>query len=216
MKLRPRAYTGEEIDVTYDIKRCIHAEECIKRMPAVFDLKKRPWIQPNNGDVDTLAEVITHCPTGALHYERKDGGAAEATPDTNSITLDEDGPVYLRGQITLKNTSGDVILEDTRVAMCRCGASNNKPLCDNEHLKIDFQASTTVGDEDSADIAEATGELVLEPSLNGPMHVTGNFEILGPDGSTLYRGNDTWLCRCGGSSNKPFCDNTHRTNGFEG
>lgn len=216
MQQKIRTYEGKNIDVKYDVKRCIHAEECVKGLPAVFNLQERRWIQPDKGDVDLLSEVVTRCPTGALHYERKDGGAAETTPTTNTIILDENGPLYIRGQIVLKNSDGDVVLQDTRMAMCRCGASKNKPLCDDEHVKIGFKASSTLAAKESADISDTSGILTLEPSQNGPMHVTGNFEILGPDGATLYRGNDAWLCRCGGSSNKPFCDSTHRKNGFEG
>ena len=73
-----RRYTSADIDVTYDVKRCIHAAECVRGLPAVFDTKKRPWVQPDKANADTVAEVILRCPSGALHYERKDGGAAES------------------------------------------------------------------------------------------------------------------------------------------
>ena len=216
MEQKIRTYEGENIDVKYDIKRCIHAEECVRGLPAVFNLKERRWIQPDNGDVDLLAEVVTHCPTGALHFERKDGGALESTPTTNTITLDENGPLYIRGQIVLMDVYGEVILEDTRMAMCRCGASKNKPLCDDEHAKISFKASGTMAVREDEEGVDVGGKLILEPEQNGPMHIVGNFEVIGSDGAVLYKGKEEWFCRCGGSSNKPFCDNTHRTNGFEG
>jgi uncharacterized Fe-S cluster protein YjdI len=53
-------------------------------------------------------------------------------------------------------------------------------------------------------------------SARGPLLVTGGVRILDADGAVLYEGERAALCRCGGSSNKPFCDGTHRTNGFEG
>ena len=48
----------------------------------------------------------------------------------------------------------------------------------------------------------------------GPVEVTGNFRILSSDGKILERDGPVFLCRCGGSANKPFCDNTHKRNGF--
>jgi CDGSH-type Zn-finger protein len=46
--------------------------------------------------------------------------------------------------------------------------------------------------------------------------VTGGVRIVDAEGSVLYEGERAALCRCGGSSNKPFCDGTHKINGFEG
>jgi uncharacterized Fe-S cluster protein YjdI len=53
-------------------------------------------------------------------------------------------------------------------------------------------------------------------SENGPLLVTGGVRILDAGGAVLYEGERAALCRCGGSSNKPFCDGTHKTNDFEG
>lgn len=46
------------------------------------------------------------------------------------------------------------LLEDTRVALCRCGASENKPLCDNSHVDVDFEAAGTRADAESDTQAE--------------------------------------------------------------
>jgi CDGSH-type Zn-finger protein len=40
--------------------------------------------------------------------------------------------------------------------------------------------------------------------------------VLDGEGNVLYEGDRAALCRCGGSANKPFCDGTHKTNGFAG
>ena len=57
----------------------------------------------------------------------------------------------------------------------------------------------------------------ISPVENGPYHVTGGLPVRGPEGEELAGGNESFLlCRCGGSSDKPFCDGTHRTNGFDG
>jgi uncharacterized Fe-S cluster protein YjdI len=58
--------------------------------------------------------------------------------------------------------------------------------------------------------------LEVRASENGPLLVSGGVRILDAGGAVLYEGERAALCRCGGSSNKPFCDGTHRTNGFRG
>ena len=50
----------------------------------------------------------------------------------------------------------------------------------------------------------------------GPLAVRGSTMLTAPDGSEVATVDRATLCRCGGSANKPFCDGTHRTNGFEG
>jgi uncharacterized Fe-S cluster protein YjdI len=57
--------------------------------------------------------------------------------------------------------------------------------------------------------------LEVRASAQGPLLISGGVRVLDTDGSVLYEGERAALCRCGGSSNKPFCDGSHRTNGFE-
>jgi CDGSH-type Zn-finger protein/uncharacterized Fe-S cluster protein YjdI len=215
-KLKSRVYRGESINVTYNVRRCIHAEECVNRLGTVFDMDKRPWIQPDQATVEQVAEAISHCPTGALHYERLDGGPVEEVPVVNTIVPEEDGPVYLSGNLIVQNVDGEQVYADTRLALCRCGVAENKPFCDNSHLKINFKApGTAVAPQNGGLDAEAGDTLVITPQVNGPVHVEGNFELRDQDGQFISRGSDVWLCRCGGSGNKPFCDGTHRKKGFE-
>ena len=213
--LRTRVYRGESINVIYSIRRCIHAEECVKRLDEVFDNNKRPWIQPDQATSEQIADTISHCPTGALHYQRLDGGPDEVVPTVNTIMLQEDGPVYLSGNLVVQNAEGERVYADTRLALCRCGVSENKPFCDNAHLKMDFKASgTALAPQNGEPDKEAGDKLVITPTVNGSVHIEGAFELRSSDGELIYRGSDTWLCRCGGSENKPFCDGAHRRNGF--
>lgn len=55
----------------------------------------------------------------------------------------------------------------------------------------------------------------VTPRLNGPYRIEGPIKLVDVDGKEFeVKDNIIFLCRCGGSSNKPFCDGTHRTNGF--
>lgn len=51
---------------------------------------------------------------------------------------------------------------------------------------------------------------------NGPLRITGNFRIKDGAGKEMEAPEELFLCRCGGSSNKPFCDGTHKKNQFRG
>lgn len=51
---------------------------------------------------------------------------------------------------------------------------------------------------------------------NGPLEVSGNFRIANSKGRIIEHEGTVYLCRCGGSSNKPFCNDTHKRNGFSG
>ncbi len=48
----------------------------------------------------------------------------------------------------------------------------------------------------------------------GPLEVTGNFRLVNSAGRIVETEETVYLCRCGGSSNKPFCDGTHKKTGF--
>jgi CDGSH-type Zn-finger protein/uncharacterized Fe-S cluster protein YjdI len=215
VKSRIRQYESDSIDVSYDIPRCIHAEECIKRLSTVFDASARPWIRPHQEPADRIAETIEHCPSGALHYVRKDEGGAEAVPETNAIFLNDDGPLYLRGNLTILDANEAPLLQDTRASLCRCGASQNKPLCDNSHKDIQFSAPPRNEIEVSETALADGGQLSVTATQNGPLHIVGNVTIFDSQNRVVFAGDEIWLCRCGGSANKPFCDSTHKRINFQ-
>lgn len=199
--------------MTYNVRRCIHAAECVRGLPAVFDTAKRPWIQPVNASGDAVAEVVMRCPTGALHFERKDGGTAEPVPAANRIIVMADGPLHVRGDVTIKSPQGETVETETRLALCRCGQSGNKPYCDNSHQAAGFADDGRLA-RSSSEEHDPSGPLAVTPAANGPLLLSGRFELVSADGKTIFRGERAALCRCGGSGSKPFCDGTHKSNGF--
>lgn len=210
-KPRMKSYWGTGIEVTYDVKRCIHAAECVRGLPEVFDTKKRPWVMPDNADADLVGEVVMRCPTGALHFVRSDGSSGEILPEKNTIVVTENGPLYVLGDVKVVTADGETLLEDTRVALCRCGHSKNKPFCDNSHWKTGFESSGNVSVKlQESDHWTEGGKIVVKTNENGPYHIQGNFEIRDSEGRVQFRGEKASLCRCGGSQSKPFCDNTHK------
>ena len=208
-------YPGVDVSVSYDLKRCIHAAECVKGLPQVFDPNKKPWIEPDQAGMVELAEVIVRCPTGALKYEA--ANSTEAVPAENAITIDPDGPLYVHGNVVIKSSDGTEMLKDTRVALCRCGASKNKPLCDGSHTKAGFADPGAIGEpklKESESGDDNTLTIVL--ANNGPLLFEGEVTIHCKDESNAVSGQKGALCRCGESKNKPFCDGAHKAIGFEG
>ena len=62
-----------------------------------------------------------------------------------TIRPSKNGPYIVEGTVELFDTDGNRIRVDKpRVALCRCGASSNKPFCDGTHSSIGFQAAETV------------------------------------------------------------------------
>ncbi len=217
MNAEPKRYPSPGIDVTYDVQRCIHAAECVRGLPQVFDTTRRPWIQPEQASPDQVAAVIERCPTGALQYARKDGAADEAPPPVNRATLVEDGPLYLHGQIEIRSPQGDLLYATTRVALCRCGASRIKPFCDNSHLQSGFRAGVSFPLPPASLPGQAErGAAVIIPQVNKSLKVTGPLEIIDGGSGQAERTSETYLCRCGASGSKPFCDGSHRRVGFSG
>ena len=51
---------------------------------------------------------------------------------------------------------------------------------------------------------------------NGPLMVEGAIHVTKSDGTTEIKENKTFLCRCGHSANKPYCDGSHKKNNFVG
>jgi CDGSH-type Zn-finger protein/uncharacterized Fe-S cluster protein YjdI len=205
-------YSSTQVEVFYDAKLCIHAGECVRGAPEVFDPNAKPWVKPDAASTEKLAQVIARCPTGALTMRRHDGVVAE-TVDKNTVAISANGPLYLRGQLTVHGSDG-VTTTMTRVALCRCGASKNKPFCDGSHRSSGFADAGGCAPKAAESAHAPHGPVAIKPSPNGSVMVEGWLELHAADGTTCISGDKTWLCRCGASKNKPFCDGSHKTIGF--
>ncbi len=212
--MRSRIYTfeSEQIIVHWDSMRCIHVEECIRCLPEVFDRDRRPWIDPSLATAERVAWACERCPTGALHYERLDGGPVEQTPGRNEIVVSSDGPLYVKGDVRVVDGGGQSLLKETRVALCRCGQSRNKPLCDGSHEKSGFEAegALTEAHVNGGEEGEpASGELLIRAANPGPLTIKGSAQIRGDRSNNCCLVRVGALCCCGKSKNKPFCDGSH-------
>ena len=178
--------------------------------PAVFRANTPgQGIHPDAMDADAVAAVASSCPSGAIRYERHDGGSNEVAPEVNQLKTRENGPYALHASLVV-----DGAADGFRATLCRCGLSGRKPWCDGSHVAGGFVASGEPKSGAVAALALRGGPLSFTPTANGPLRVQGNLEICSGTGRTVARVTDTLLCRCGQSNNKPFCDGSHRTAGF--
>ena len=56
--------------------------------------------------------------------------------------------------------------------------------------------------------------VTITVGADGPLEVSGPVEILASDGTVLRTTDKAYLCRCGHSAKKPFCDGAHKREGF--
>jgi uncharacterized Fe-S cluster protein YjdI len=123
-----KEYRSDEVTVSFDARRCLHFAECVRGLPEVFDVHKRPWIQPDQADSERVAAAVRRCPSGALHYVLADG-PAEIGERPTRVGFVDDGPMTLRGELVIETPAGE--LSETRAALCRCGRTGNAPFCDH-------------------------------------------------------------------------------------
>lgn len=207
--MKRKEYSGQDIAVTFDLGRCIHSRNCFLQLPDVFDPSNRPWVQPDKATAADVMAVVRNCPSGALAFRRGDG-TEEAPPKINRLAILENGPLVLAGDVCVED--GDA---QTRVALCRCGQSKNKPYCDHSHVEADFSTTGEPSPKTPPDGDGQGGAVRVDRVADGPLKIDGNVEICTGTGKRIAKVEKSFLCRCGASKNKPFCDGSHKGIGFK-
>jgi uncharacterized Fe-S cluster protein YjdI len=68
MKQVRKEYTNGEVTIVWQNALCIHSGNCVRGLPAVFDVHGTPWIRPEGAGTDAIVEQVKKCPSGALTY----------------------------------------------------------------------------------------------------------------------------------------------------
>jgi CDGSH-type Zn-finger protein/uncharacterized Fe-S cluster protein YjdI len=204
-------YRGGKIVVRFEGGKCIHSRNCVLGRPEVFQANvPGEWIKPDSVTPEEVVMTAMACPSGAITYERIDGGAQEAPPPVNVLRVRENGPLAIHADIRIGNEASR-----HRATLCRCGASKSKPYCDGSHNEAGFLATGEPPTQASEPLVVRNGTLAVKLIKDGPLRIIGSLELVSGTGRTLNRVQETWLCRCGESKNKPYCDGTHKKNGFK-
>lgn len=205
-------YKGTHINIVSDGKRCIHSRYCVLNLDSVFlPNVDGSWIKPDAASREAVIAVVEKCPSGALRYEPVGDGAREQPPTVNTARVWENGPLAFHAEL---DVGGDT--SSFRATLCRCGLSKNKPYCDHSHVEGKFVATSEPDTRASDALAVRNGPLKVTPTKNGPLMVEGALEICTASGRTVSRETKVWLCRCGHSQDKPYCDGSHKAAGFVG
>ena len=137
---KTKEYSNGEVTIVWKQNLCTHSAICLRGLPEVFYITKVPLINAHAASTDEIINQVKECPSGALSFYLNNNKQKEDNILSDvKVSLLKDGPILIKGKIELKNSKGEVIPTKTSVALCRCGASKNKPFCDGEHTKIGFK-----------------------------------------------------------------------------
>jgi CDGSH-type Zn-finger protein/uncharacterized Fe-S cluster protein YjdI len=201
---------GKRAIIRFEAGKCIHSRHCVLGRPDVFVPNVQgDWIHPDRATPEEIGELAHNCPSGAIQYDRLDGGPGETGPLVNTVHVRENGPLAFHAPLQIAGQPSGY-----RATLCRCGASNNKPWCDGSHVPAGFIATGEPATADFQSLATRDGPLALTPLTDGPLQVRGALEVVSGTGRTINKVTETFLCRCGASNNKPYCDGTHKKIGF--
>jgi len=207
---------GREATIHFDASKCIHSRNCVLSHPDVFVPNVQgEWIHPDAQPVEELMHLGKSCPSGAIRVVRNGVGAgvptnSDGAPLVNTVRVRENGPLAIEAELHIRGTPQ----ASPRATLCRCGQSKNKPFCDGAHAGAGFVASGEPVTVQFEALAVRNGTLNVQPLPNGPLQVKGNLEVVSGTGRTCNKVTETYLCRCGQSKNKPYCDGSHNAAGF--
>jgi len=131
-------YKKGELRISYDPNTCTHSANCINGYPEIFNIEKRPWINLDEANKAKLNDAVKNCPSGALKIIDDTLKSENEGVENVQINVMSKGPLLVKGKFKITDHNGNVIETKDSVALCRCGASKNKPFCDGTHNKIDF------------------------------------------------------------------------------
>jgi uncharacterized Fe-S cluster protein YjdI len=141
MKDVTKKYSNGEVTIVWKPGLCIHSAMCFKGLGEVFNPQKRPWITPEGATTEKIIQQVKKCPSGALsYYLNREVGDGEVEVEAETIVEPMiNGPLMVYGNVSVRDSHGNITKKNNVTAFCRCGGSQNKPFCDGTHKKINFQ-----------------------------------------------------------------------------
>ena len=137
MKSVIKRYTTDDTTIVWQSAMCTHSKKCFAGLPEVFNPKNRPWVQLDESTVEKIVAQVKQCPSGALSIE---GAVQDTTESSTKMTVTKGGPLLVKGALTIELADGETVEKTGMTALCRCGASANKPYCDGSHQNIEFDS----------------------------------------------------------------------------
>lgn len=129
-------FRGQCIAIHDNRAICSHAGVCTDNLPGVFRLGQEPWVEADGAEAAAIVALVARCPSGALSCT-VDNPTPPAEPQPQLVTVSKNGPYLVSGSLPLI-ADGAQPYRPGRYALCRCGASKNKPFCDGTHWAMAF------------------------------------------------------------------------------
>jgi len=140
-KENARIFETDKLKLIDTVELCDHSRFCLRR-GGIRNLIEK-------GDPESIAiakKEANLCPSGRLLLWDKEKNISTEKVFQKEIVLiydDEkncEGPIWLKGEIPLESSSGELYETRNRVTLCRCGKSKNKPFCDGNHwMNAEFE-----------------------------------------------------------------------------
>ena len=136
-------YPGTGVTLLDDRGICVHAGYCGTTITNVWKMVRKT---DDTTVRSMLVAMVERCPSGAITYSL-DGGETENEPRLPAeIGVMVNGPLWVTGGIAVDVGDEGSLQTRNRIALCRCGASSRKPLCDGTHKAVGFVDDPRVPD----------------------------------------------------------------------
>jgi uncharacterized Fe-S cluster protein YjdI len=135
-------FTHGDLTVVWKKDLCTHSQRCFKELPAVFDPPGDAFVDLSAAAAPVIMAQVDRCPSGALSYLVKGQPVQPRAGEAGHVTIEllKDGPILVKSGIVIRDAGGSETHRPGPTALCRCGASGTKPLCDGAHSRIGFTA----------------------------------------------------------------------------
>ncbi|HUP86416.1 MAG TPA: ferritin-like domain-containing protein [Acidimicrobiales bacterium] len=137
---RAKVIEGEGLLLADDHSLCTHAGFCKTRLTNVWDMVRN--LSPDDSVTKGyIMAVVERCPSGTLTYRLDPDHEDVEANDGPAIGVIDDGPLFVTGDVPVGSADGEPLEIRNRMTLCRCGASDIKPLCDGTHTATGFRDS---------------------------------------------------------------------------
>ena len=186
-------YPGQALEIVYDRTLCVHVGECGRSKVGLFDAKKDPWCTPDAVALDVAVDVVQRCPPGRSPTPARTAAPRRPPRREHRATSPRTAPTT--SPASSRSTARTGAARPLRAALCRCGASKNKPFCAGPTSR---RASRTPVRSANAGMARRRGRQVHGQAR--PERTAARVRapaIRAATGRVAFKGTKAALCRCG-------------------